>query len=254
MPLFIKKMIPLFSIIALLLLWKTVSLIIGFDIILPSPEQTVSESLKLMLSPPFYTALGATAVRVGAGFIISLSAGVVIGLAAGYSRVVNALISPLLTAIKATPILSIILLAIIWFSTNSVPVFVCFLVIFPIICGNVLEGVKSVDHNYLNMAVVYKLSKAQTILHIYLPATLNYLMAGAKTALGIAWKAVIAAEVLCQPVFAIGTGMQDAKIQLETATLFAWTFMAILLSALSEWLFSLLEKLFPWKKEALDEH
>ena len=65
---------------------------------------------------------------------------------------------------------------------------------------------------------------------MYLPHCLPYFSAGALTSLGLAWKAGIAAEVLCTPNHSIGKQVYDAKVYMETAEVFAWTLVVILLS------------------------
>ena len=58
--------------------------------------------------------------------------------------------------------------------------------------------------------------------------------AGVCTAIGLAWKSGVAAEVLCLPKAAIGTQVYYSKIYLETPSLFAWTAVVIVLSMLLE--------------------
>lgn len=64
------------------------------------------------------------------------------------------------------------------------------------------------------------------------------------TSLGLAWKAGIAAEVLCTPKGAIGTQLYNAKIYIETTDLFAWTFVVVILSLLLEFAFVRLTRRF----------
>ena len=59
---------------------------------------------------------------------------------------------------------------------------------------------------------------------------LPYFASACRTALGLAWKAGVAAEVLCLPEAAIGTQVYQAKIYLETPDLFAWTLVVLALS------------------------
>ena len=184
------------------------------------------------------------------GFLLSAAAALIIGIAAGENRFVFILLKPLLTVIKTVPVLSIVLLAIIWLTTENVPVFVCFLVVFPIISGNVIEGIKNVDPHLLEMADIYRVSKIKIIFQIYIPSLIPYLLAGLSTAAGVTWKAVIAAEVISMPRSAIGTGMQFAQIQLNTADLFAWTIVAIIISSVSESILLMLQYFLPWRRQS----
>ena len=79
---------------------------------------------------------------------------------------------------------------------------------------------------------------------IYIPSVLPYMMAACRTALGLSWKAGVAAEVIGVTKNSIGRQLYYSKIYLETADLFAWTAVVIFLSLL-------LEKLFVWAMNRL---
>ncbi|MBB6481925.1 ABC transporter permease [Spirochaeta isovalerica] len=245
-----SKLLSFISVAVLLILWKIVSLVLGAEIILPSPEKAFFALVNLMREESFLSHVLYTVKRGALGFILSAGLALVVGIAAGENRFFFTLIKPLLTVIKTVPVLSIVLLAIIWLSTENVPVFVCFLVVFPLISGNVIEGIRHVDPQLLEMARIYRVSKRRIILQIYIPSLIPYLLAGLSTAAGVTWKAVIAAEVISMPRFGIGTGMQFAQIQLDTAVLFAWTITAVIISAVTETLLLMPARFLPWRKGA----
>jgi len=62
-------------------------------------------------------------------------------------------------------------------------------------------------------------------------------MAGMNTAIGLSFRVAVAAEVLANPRYGIGTKLLQAKYNLDTAEVFAWTFVILLLSFLFEQLF-----------------
>jgi len=144
-------------------------------------------------------------------------------------------------SIRSVPVLSLILLAIIWFRTELVPVFICFLVVFPIISGSVTAGVRQVDPELLEMARIYRKSRTEVLRHIYLPSILPFLSSGISTGLGLTWKSVVAAEVLSMPLRGMGTAMQTAQLQLDTAVLFGWTVLVVFLAGLFDGLIQLTE-------------
>jgi len=245
----LNKWILLVSTVALITLWKLVSLFMGSDIILPSPESAFLALIELIRQEHFAVTILFTVKRGVLGFVLSAAAALVIGIAAGENKIVYNLLKPFLTVVKTVPVLSIVLLAIIWFNTENVPVFVCFLVVFPVISANVIEGIKNVDPHLIEMAQIYRVGKKRIIFQIYLPSLIPYLLAGLSTAAGVTWKAVIAAEVLSMPRYAIGTGMQFSQIQLNTAELFAWTIIAVVISSVSESLLMALQYLLPWRRK-----
>ncbi len=234
------------SIVGILLIWKLVSLFVGAEIILPSPEKTVIKTITIFGEPEFYSAVSSTVLRGLAGFFISACLGVAVGLAAGSNGTVRTLISPVLSVIRTTPVMSVVLIALIWFHSSLVPVFVTLLIAFPIICGNVIEGVRGVDKKLLEMAAVFTVRRDKVVRELIVPSLFPYLIAGASTALGITWKVVVAAEILSRPAQAIGSSLWEAKIRLETAEVFAWTAVAVVLSGLSEAVFRLAVSKIPW--------
>lgn len=230
------------SVLALLAAWKLLSILVGSSILLPSPEDTAASCIAIFRQPRFWDAVGATIIRGLVGFVLSCLAGIVAGFIAGFSRAVNLLFEPWMIVIRTTPVMSVIILAIIWFQASLVPVFVTFLILFPIIYGNVAAGIQNTDPQLLQMARVFNVKPWRVLTGIYFPSTLPYLASGASTAMGMAWKVVITAEILSQPALAIGSNMMLSKINLETGEVMAWTVVAIIVSAIFEFLLQRLER------------
>jgi NitT/TauT family transport system permease protein len=145
-------------------------------------------------------------------------------------------------------VVSLILLAIIWLGNEMVPVFIAVLTMFPILCTNIIDGVRNVDSDLVDMAEIYRVRKNRIIREIYIPSLLPFLTSGVSNALGFGWRAIIIGEVLSQPRTGVGTQMQNAQIFLQVSELIAWTLIAILVSALFEYLVRLAErKIVRWK-------
>lgn len=230
----------------LIALWKLGALAVGIEMILPPPERVVSVFATLVGTPRFLQALGATALRGLAAFCLSMLFGGIVGFFMGSSVRFKTLMSPALTVIRATPVLAIILLALVWFPSGVVPVFSALVMAFPVVASDVAAGVASADPKLLEMARLFGLSRKSVAFELRIPAALPHLVAGAKNALGLSWKVVVAGEVLSQPSLALGTGMQNARIMLETAEVFAWAAAGVLLCALSDALFDRLARKFSW--------
>ncbi|MCK4540984.1 MAG: ABC transporter permease subunit [Spirochaetales bacterium] len=243
----IQYLISLGSILLFLLIWSIAAGRIDAPIILPTPLEVFSDLLRILGRGDFWLALGNTVVRGLIGFALSFGLALAAGVAGGLSRGVEAFLRPFLTIIRTTPVMSVILLGMIWFKTDNVPIFVCLLTIFPVITASVMEGIRNVDPGLLSMAQVYKVPMAGTILHVHLPSILPYVIAGAGASIGLTWKVVIAAEVLSQPFHALGTGLQYAQATLETGEVFAWTIAAVTLSGISEFIFHVITNRIPWR-------
>lgn len=131
--------------------------------------------------------------------------------------------------------MAIIILALLWFESNDVPIFVCFLMCYPIVYTNVLAGFKALDKELIEMSQVFEVERWQCIRKCYLPQLKPYLYAALDLTVSMAWKVVIAAEVLAVPKYAIGYALLDAKRYLETNEVFAWVIVIVSLSEMCQW-------------------
>jgi NitT/TauT family transport system permease protein len=228
------------SIVLLLLIWKLLAAAVGADIVLPPPERVLGQALALYPTPKFLAALGATFLRGLTAFTLSLLLGATVGFAAGLSPRFDAALAPLLTMIRATPVLALILIALFWFPSSVVPIFAAFLMAFPIMVTSAASGAKAADPRLLEMSRLFRVPKREEFFGLRLPAAAPSLLAGAKSALGLSWKVVVAGEVLSQPIHALGSGMQDSRVLLETPSVLAWAAASVLLCGLTEWLFGII--------------
>jgi NitT/TauT family transport system permease protein len=221
-----------------LLAWELASLAMGKAIILPSPLLVLRTALALYPRPLFLSSLFATFLRGLAAFALSAALGIAAGLASGIRPAFGAAIAPLLTIIRATPVLALVLLALLWFPAGFVPIFTAFLMAFPVMATSAAEGSKAADPRLLEMARLFRVPRRDIFFELRLPSAAPHLLAGAKSALGLSWKVVVAGEILSQPDRALGTGMQASRMLLESASVFAWAIAAVLLCGLTEWAFT----------------
>ena len=217
-------------------------MLVGQDLLLASPLAVLRRLFVLVQTGLFWEAVGFTMLRILCGLILGVLVGCLLAVVTTAVPFLSALFQPLLHLVKATPVASFIILALVWIKKDSVPVFITFLIVLPILWANVCEGIRQTDVGLLEMANVFRLGRKKTLTAIYLPSVLPYFASGATTAMGLAWKAGVAAEVIAMSNHAIGYQLYRSKINLETADLFAWTAVVILLSVLLEALLRLLLK------------
>jgi NitT/TauT family transport system permease protein len=156
------------------------------------------------------------------------------GIIAGLDARAASFFQPIFTLVSATPVMSVILIAFLVMGADRTPVFTAFLMVFPLMAANTLEGMRSVDPRLSEVFSIYPVSLKTRLRTLYIPTLMPFITGGLYAGLSLCWKVVAAAEVLVQPARALGTGMQMAKAQLETAELFAWTLATILAAALSQ--------------------
>jgi NitT/TauT family transport system permease protein len=226
------------GILFLVLLWELAARISGSELILPGPLPVLKRFIVLAETEAFRYALVKTFLRVMAGIFISAPAGIMIGIAAGLDKRAGSFFRPLFSVIAATPVMSVILIAFLWLGGERTPVFTAFLMVFPVMAANTMAGVKSADEKLRELFALYRLSRQEKLRYLYIPVLTPFILGGLGSALSLCWKVVVAAEVLVQPLGALGTGMQTAKARLETPELFAWTVAAVCAAAFSQGIFS----------------
>ena len=144
---------------------------------------------------------------------------------------------------RATPVASFIMLLWVFVSKEVVPSLIVILIVLPIVYGNLCAGLESVDKKHLELAKVFDFSLMRKLKYIYMPQTVPYIRSALSTSLGLAWKAGIAAEVLCDPLNSIGHGIFSSKRDILTADLFAWTLVVVLLCFMFEFVLARIFKI-----------
>lgn len=215
--------------------WQALSMLVGSSLLLPSPLDTGKSLLMILQDPLSWQDIGNTFLRLLAGFLLGIAAGILLAAITARSRFLRWLLNPLRLLIKATPVMSFVLLLLVSVVSNWVPVIVAAIMVAPLLWATTEQAILSLDPKLTEMGKVY-LSPIQRLMHVELPQMLPQITASAVTALGFAWKAVITAEVLSLPRFAIGNRMYLSKLYLDTADTLAWTVWIVTLALLMEWL------------------
>lgn len=224
----------LVSVSVWLCLWQIVYLLIGKDVLFASPLAVAKRLFELLQTADFWQKTGASLLGITAGYLLGIFAGTVLAVLTSLSDWLYTIFRPMLTVIKSTPVVSFIILALVWMQKTAVPIFISFLMVTPMVWANLSGGIRETDRNLLEMARAYGLTRRQIVRNIYLPSVMPSLLTALTTAIGFAWKAGIAAEVISTPRNSIGAQLYNAKVYLETADLFSWTVVVVLLSMLFE--------------------
>ena len=206
-------------------------------LLLVSPLAALSRLGELAVTAAFWRAVTASAVRILGGFLLSCAAAVALAALAARQRVVRELLAPLVAVVKAVPVVSFIILALVWLDGRSLPLFISALMVFPPVYLNVLEGNRAADQQLLEMTRVFRVPFRRTRTGIWLPQVLPYFRAACSLALGLCWKAGAAAEVIGLPGGTIGERLYTAKVYFQTPDLFAWTAVIVAVSVVFEKVF-----------------
>ncbi|MGI6751965.1 MAG: ABC transporter permease [Anaerovoracaceae bacterium] len=232
-----KRIKPVFIILFWVLVWEGLCLLINREIYLPSPATTFDSLKELVTQWESWVAITWSVYRTLIAIISSLVLGIGLGIICGLFRFAYDLFNPVIIVLRSTPIVSIIIIAIIWFTSSNVPIFAGFLMCFPVIFTSTVGGIRNTDRKLLEMCQVYRVPRHRVVKSVYLPSSLPHINAGMVSSLGIAWKATAAAEVLSMPRYSIGSHLFYAKTHLDPASLFAWTIIIIIISYIFEFIY-----------------
>ncbi len=210
--------------------WHILAVRMGNPLLLPTPLQVLIRLVQLMQSADFWRITAVSIGRILLGVVSAMVLGVVLAVLTTASTLLDALLAPVMTAVKATPVASFAILVLIWLDRDYVPVLICGMMVIPVVWSNVCAGIHSVDPQLLELAKVYRLPRVRVLRRIYVPSVLPYFRAACSSALGMGWKAGIAAEVLTVPRDSMGRMISESKLYLLTEDLFAWTLTVVVLS------------------------
>lgn len=222
------------SIAILTLCWILSSKIVNNDVIIPSPRSTIYSLITIITGENFAKYIFKTLSRSLYSFLISVGLSILIGIPAGIAKVFYNMMIPIVSILKSVPTMAIIILTLIWLSSDTAPILIGIIVVFPILYESVVKGMLNVDGKLIQMANLHSVRIGNIIKDIYIPTVYIYLSSVLGSAFGLTLKSVIAGEVLGQPRFSIGGSLQLEKLYLNTSGVFAWIIVVVILTALIE--------------------
>jgi bicarbonate transport system permease protein len=203
---------PLVAVVILLILWQIFSSLPGAK--LPSPVRVIQETWVLILYP-FYDRGGtdkglfwqvlSSLQRVAIGYSLAAIVGITVGVIVGMNRRISKGLDPIFQILRTVPPLAWVPIALAALQQNQpAALFVIFITaIWPILI-NTAVGVRQIPQDYNNVAQVLQLPKSEYFFKILLPAALPYIFTGLRIAIGLAWLAIIAAEIVMSGIVGIG--------------------------------------------------
>ena len=244
---------PAFLVIVFLVIWETVSRL--FQVprwFLPAPTdiaQTLVSSSGLLAQHAWVTAQ-----EIAVGFAIAFVAGVSLAIAIAYSRLLERALYPFVVASQTVPVIAIAPLLLIWFGYGILPkvIIVALICFFPIVV-NMVDGLRSVEPELVNLMRTMGASRWQIFAKAQVPTSLPYLFSGTKVAIAISVIGAVIGEWVGASA-GLGYFMVRSQAQLQTSKVFA---AIVVLSAMGIFLFALasvLERQFiPWHRKTNED-
>lgn len=230
-----------------LAIWEAAAWLTASKLLLPGPADALLALGGLIRTKKFYMDIGWTAARCIIAMVLSFAAGIPAAALSYKSDTARSILSLPVGFFKAVPVMAIIIYVILLAQSDWVAVIVCFFMCFPIVYTNILEGLDAIPSEYLEVGNVYGLSRLERAKYIYAPGILPQMKTAISLTAGLSWKAVVAAEVLSIPKYSLGYEMINAKYYLETANLFAYIFVIVVMSMAFEKVINLGLRHIEWK-------
>ena len=223
----------LVAILVWVVVWQIAAMTLGHSgLFLATPLQTLTALGQLLPTAAFWHRIAFSALRIVAGFLLAVAGGLVLGAAGSRWHWVRVFVDPVMQLIRAMPVASFVILALLWVSGSNLSVVVSFTHVLPGVYAGVLAGIADTDPQLVEMARVYRLSWTARLRYIWLPGIFPSFCESCIAAMGMCWKSGVSAEVIGLPDHSVGDALYRAKITLSTPDVFAWTLVIVLLSAL----------------------
>ena len=216
-----------------LVVWQAVSMTVP-KLLFAGPAQTVQSLLSMVGDGGFWLSVAHSLGKIAGGFVLAFALGCVLAVLAYRCAFVRVMLEPAVQIMKSVPVACFVVVALIWIRSAWISVLTSFFVVFPAVYINLYEGLRSVDPKMLEMARLFRLPGGKKWRAVYLPAVMPYLLSACRVSVGMALKAGVAGEIIGLPRWSIGEQLYLSKLYLNTADLFAWSFVFIVLSMVLE--------------------
>ena len=193
----LKQALPSIVVIAIVVgIWWAV-VVATKSAIFPTPWAVVTGTLELARDGTLWEHIGASLMRVGAGFGLAVALAIPLGLWMGWVHGAFVTLNPLFQIMRPISPIAWIPIAILWFGVgNASPIFLIFIAsVFPMIVQTTV-GVHTIEKRFLRAAENFGVSRTKLFLKVVFPATLPQIIVGMRIGLGVAWLVVVAAEMI----------------------------------------------------------
>ena len=235
--------------ILIVVLWELTG-VLGLisDTLLPRPSMIFTTFIDLVLTGELIGHFQISLLRALGGFILGGTLGLLAGLAVGFNRNIEQTVDPTFQMFRTIPTLAVIPLFILWFGFGEVSKILLIAKgsFFPLYVNTFL-GIRGVDSKLFEVGKVLEFNRLKQITLLILPAALPNILLGLRLSLGVAWLALVAAELMGSSQ-GIGYLIMDARQFSQTSIVFVGIIIFAVFGKLSDSLVRLLERrLLKWQ-------
>lgn len=216
------------SLLTILAIWQLLAKLYS-PLVVPSIKEVLYALKDIFTNEKLLKEILITINRLIVALSISIFIGSIIGLLIGFIKSVREILSPIIGIMQSVPPISWIVLAIIWFGLDGkASIFMVIVSTMPIMIINIVEGIRNIDQKLIEMGTLFTFSKVKILRYIIIPSIMSYFKSALKILAGHGWKVIVMGEVLTTSN-GIGGGLTNARLNIETDYIFAWTFIIVAL-------------------------
>lgn len=228
-----KKLI-IISLFIILLIWIIISNFINNSIYLPKVSEVFSELIEIVTENNFLKSIGYSLLRGVISFLVALTIAVILGIISSFNKIFYNFFYPINSILKSIPTIAFILIALIWLNKNYAPYLIGIIISFPILYESAVYSILSSNEDLCEMLNSFNVDFIGRLFNLHIQSVIVSISQIATSTFSLVLKVVIAGEVFGQPNFGIGTAIQGAKINFNTAGIFAWIIIVTFICFISD--------------------
>lgn len=227
-----------------LALWYLASLRVD-PIILPSPEKIIYVFYNSILTIHGGVIIIKTIGKFIFSYFFAIGLGVFIGIVSFQYKKIGKILLKTTTVIQGTPVITWILLCLLWFPSEVTPIFILTGFVYPILARTTYSGLVNTDPKLLEMGKIYEISKKDILFKIQLPNSIKYIRSGIKITINSGFKILVTAEVIGHLPNSLGSMINLGWLNIETETIVGWTLVILVVTfVLEKLVLTIFDKIF----------
>ena len=216
--------------------WQIAAFALGNPILLPSPW-TVAETMAAQAGQPkLYEALAATCIRALTGAVLAFGVGFACAVLSWFFKTAAWFFKNLCVVMQSVPNVAYIILMLFWMSRDQAVVMVCFLLLFGVVYQSFFRAIEAIASRAKDIIFLYPQPKIRIVRQVFLPELRPVFLSCASNCISMSFKAAVMAEILASAALGIGRNMQQARQNLDAASLIGWVIWLVLTVFLFDWL------------------
>lgn len=165
--------------------------------LLPQPSAIVITLIELVENGELFVHLGVSIVRVAEGFIIGAALGVLVGVQVALVKKLRCAVSLIFGVLRPIPVIAWIPVLILWMGIDEgSKITVIAIGSFWTVLVSVIQGIRNVDKKYLEVSTIFEKDQFTLLTKVVLPAALPAIFTGVRVGIDVAWRSVVAAELI----------------------------------------------------------